>query len=105
MAHDNIFQTEAVQENVVMSLPDPWAASNTHDSDEDDGPSSLAPNFTLEQIPSSFAPAKDDNVVKQLVRNQILNFKSPLRRLMWRNLYLRMEAFAGSTTDPFNAIR
>ena len=102
---NKIFQIEAIQENALMSLPCSLANSNSHDSEEDDGPSSLAPKqLTSTEIPTSLNPAKEDNFVKQVIRNQVMSFKSPLRRLIWRHLYLRMEALAGSTTDPFNAV-
>ena len=76
-----------------------------HESDEDDGPSSLAPNqLTAEQIPTSISPAKNEDFIKQCIRTQVMTFKNPLRKLVWKQLYLRMEAVAGSTTDQFNAI-
>ena len=98
------FQTLAVQENALKSLPCPTMSVLELEDEEHDGPSSLAPDIlTLDQIPSAFSAAKDDNVVKATVRSQCMHFKSPLRSLMWKTLYLRMEALASSTTDPLNA--
>jgi len=107
MAQDKIFQSAVVQENTLISLPSPIENPNApaHESDEDDGPSSLAPNqLTAEQIPTSISPAKNEDFIKQCIRTQVMTFKNPLRKLVWKQLYLRMEAVAGSTTDQFNAI-
>ena len=106
MANNSVFQSEAVQVNALMSMPGSLANSNSHESEEDDGPSSQSPNqLSMDQIQTSFAPSKDDIAVKQLIRGQNMNVKNPIRPLIWKHLYLRLEALAGSTTDPFNAIR
>ena len=50
-----------------------------------------------------FISGKNDNDIKLTIRQQRMNFKSPFRAKVWKALYLRMEALASSTTDPFNA--
>jgi hypothetical protein len=106
MAEESPFRPEAVDENVLRSLPCPTASSHEiDDDDEHDGPSSMNPNqLTNEQIPSALSALKDDTVIKTVMRNQCMDFKNSLRPLMWKALYLRMEALAGSTTDALNAV-
>lgn len=98
------FQTEAVNENALRSLPCPPVTAQDF-SDEDDGPSGVSPNqLTASQIDTALAPGKDDQAVKIVVRQQQMHFKSPLRSKIWKAIYIRMEALAGNTTDKFNAI-
>ena len=98
------FQTEAVEENKLLSLPCPPTSSQDFSDDEHDGPSGPSPNqLTSDQIKTALAASVEDKIVKITVRNQQMHFKNPLRCKMWKALYIRMEAFAGSTTDALNA--
>ena len=98
------FQTEAVEENKLLSLPCPPANSQEFSDDENDGPSGPCSNqLTSDQMARSLSASIEDKEVKLTIRNQLMHFKSPLRCKMWKALYLRMEALASSTTDPLNA--
>ena len=94
------FQTEAVEENKLLSLPCPPTTAADFSDDEHDGPSSSSPHqLTSDQIKTGLSPGADEKTVKLIVRHQRMHFKSPLRCQMWKALYLRMEGIAGKTTD------
>ncbi len=99
---EHAFQLEAVDLAKLKSIQcDPkCSAHDLEDDDEHDGPSGI---LTVEDVPTTLAPGRDENSVKVVMRNSSHDFKSPLRSYSWKALYLRLEAIAGSTTDPLNA--
>ena len=96
------FQSDAVNQSALKSLPCPPASTQEFSDEEDDGPNSSS-QLTLDRVDTELAPAKEDSGIKLAVRFQQMNFKCPIRAKIWKALYVRMEALAGSTTDPFNA--
>ena len=91
------FQANVVNENVIRSIPCP----DTSDFDNDTSEPEL--QLSTGQVSANLALTKDDSQIKLTVRQQHMNFKSPVRAQIWKTLYLRMEAQASSTVDPLNA--
>lgn len=72
------FQSEAVNENGLRSLPCPPVQDLS--DEENDGPTGALPNqLSSDQIEVALGPAKEDKDVKLTVRQQQMHFKSPLR--------------------------
>ena len=88
------FQGNVVNENVIRSIPCP---------DTSDYDSSEELQLSPDQVSANLALTKEDAQIKLTVRQQHMNFKSPVRAQLWKTLYLRMEAQASSTVDPLNA--
>ena len=72
----NAFQIEAVNENVIRSAPCPeYSDEDAQEGSEDNA------QLTAQQVQTSLAPGKEDKDVKIIVRQQRLNFKSPIRAI------------------------
>ena len=99
--HEHAFRFEAVDVDKVRSFQTPKCA--THDLDDEDEPDGPSGILSVDDIPTTLAPGRDEAAVKMVMRNHNHDFKNPLRPHTWKALYLRLEAIAGTTTDPLNA--